>query len=308
MIQSKFFYGIANMKNLKLVAILCMLMSMISSQFSASIAKSMIQDLDALTVTIFRLFFAAIISFLLFKSWRIFPRLKFIKWKDLLLYSLSLCAMNTLFYFSLGKLPLGIAVGLEFTGPLLLALFSTQQRSDYIWVGLAILGVLFMVPWQEAIQLNFSFLGAFCALAAGFCWAFYIYFGQRVATTGGLGMHGLSLALCFSSFILLPIGFAYNPIALVTPQYWVHGIIIAIFAAALPYTLDILALKQLSRLSYGTLSSLSPVFAALAGLIVLHEYLSILQWIALILIMLASIGVTLRKENKIEQQEIIENK
>jgi inner membrane transporter RhtA len=87
-----------------------------------------------------------------------------------------------------------------------------------------------------------------------------------------------------------------HPEPLLTPSYWLQGLLIAIFAAAFPYTLDILALKHLSKLSYGTLSSLSPVLAALAGLIFLHEYLSLLQWIALIFIMIASIGVTLRKE------------
>lgn len=280
------------MNNIKVLSILYMLLSMISTQFSASVAKQMIMQLDALTVTIFRIFFAAIISFILFKSWRMIPILK----SDLILYTIALCLMNTLFYFSLGKLPLGIAVGLEFTGPLLLALVSIQHRMDLLWVGFAIVGILLMVPWSEALELNFSFLGAICALGAGFCWALYIYYGQRVATAN-LGIHALSLALCFSSIILLPIGFIWHPEPLLTPSYWFQGLLIAIFAAAFPYTLDILALKNLTKLSYGTLSSLSPVLAALAGLIFLHEYLSLLQWIALFFIMIASIGVTLRKEN-----------
>lgn len=284
------------MNNIKMLSILYMLLSMISTQFSASIAKQMIMQLDALTVTIFRIFFAAIISFILFKSWRIVPKLKLIDKSDLILYTVALCVMNTLFYFSLGKLPMGIAVGLEFTGPLLLALLSIKQRIDYLWVGFAIVGILLMVPWSEALQLNFSFLGAICALGAGFCWALYIYYGQRVATAN-LGIHALSLALFFSSAILLPIGFIWHPEPLLTPSYWLQGLLIAIFAAAFPYTLDILALKNLTKLSYGTLSSLSPVLAALAGLIFLHEYLSLLQWVALFFIMVASIGVTLRKES-----------
>lgn len=283
------------MNNIKILSISYMLLSMISTQFSASLAKQMIMQLDALTVTIFRVFFAAIISFVLFKSWRIIPRLKLINKSDLIFYTLALCAMNTLFYFSLGKLPQGIAVGLEFTGPLLLALLSIKQRIDYLWVIFAILGVLLMVPWGEALKFKFSILGAICALGAGFFWALYIYYGQRVATTS-LGIHGLSLALCFSSVILMPIGFIWHPEPLLTSNYWIQGLLIAIFAAAFPYTLDILALKNLTKLSYGTLSSLSPVLAAFAGLLFLHEYLSILQWISLFLIMIASIGVTLRKE------------
>ncbi|MFW1801933.1 DMT family transporter [Acinetobacter nematophilus] len=283
------------MRNTKIIAIFYMLLSMISTQLSASMAKHMILELDALTVTIFRLFFAAILSFFLFRSWRVLSKLKYINRSDLLFYTLSLGVMNTLFYFSLGELPQGIAVGLEFTGPLLLALVSIKQRRDYIWVSFAILGILLMVPWQEAIQLNFSMVGAMYALGAGFCWAFYIYYGQRVATQN-LGVHALSLALCLSSIVILPLGFIYNPTPLLKPDYWFQGLVIAFFAAAFPYTLDILVLKQLSKISYGTLSSLAPALAALSGLIFLHEHLNLFQWIALGLIMIASIGVTLRKE------------
>lgn len=171
---------------------------------------------------------------------------------------------------------------------------SIQHRSDYIWVGFAILGILLMVPWQQALQFKFSFIGAACALGAGFCWAFYIYYGQRVANQG-LGVHALSLALCFSSVILVPIGLLYHPEPLLTPHYWIKGLMIAIFAAAFPYTLDILALKQLSKLSYGTLSSLAPVLAVLSGFILLEEYLSSMQWVALVFIVMASVGVTLRE-------------
>jgi len=282
------------MKNYKKISIVYMLISMISTQFSASIAKQMILELDALTVTIFRLFFASLISFFLFRTWKILPTLKLIKKKNLVFYTLSLGIMNTLFYYSLGKLPQGIAVGLEFTGPLLLALISIKNRKDYIWVSFAVIGIILMVPWQEVIKFNFSFMGAICALLAGFCWAWYIYYGQKVATEN-LGVHALSLALCFSSLFLLPIGFFYNAEALVKPVYWLQGLTVAVFAAAFPYSLDILALKNLSKVSYGTLSSLAPILAALAGLIFLKEYLSIYQWIALVFIMIASVGITLRE-------------
>ncbi|WP_336961036.1 EamA family transporter [Acinetobacter pittii] len=282
------------MKNNKTMSIIYMLISMISTQFSASIAKQLIIELDALTVTIFRIFFAALISFILFKTWRVFPTLKLISRKNLIFYTLSLGVMNTLFYYSLGKLPQGIAVGLEFTGPLLLALVSIKNKKDYIWVSFAIIGIFLMVPWSEVLKFNFSFIGAICALSAGFCWALYIYYGQKVATEN-LGIHALSLALCFSSLFLLPIGFINNPEALLRPSFWVQGLIIAIFAAAFPYTLDILALKNLSKVSYGTLSSLAPILAALSGLVFLKEYLSIYQWIALVFIMIASVGITLRE-------------
>lgn len=289
--------GGALMQNAQLLSVLFMVLSMTSYQISASFAKQLFEVLDPLTVTILRLCFAAIIICLMFRSWKIISRLSFLKWRDLLCYSAALCLMNVLFYMSLGKLPQGIAVGLEFIGPLGLALLSIKQRSDYIWVLLAILGIALMVPWGQANSDNFSVFGALCALGAGFCWALYIYFGQRVVQQN-IGMHALTIAISLAALTLLPIGLYHNAAALVDTQYWGKAIAIAILATAIPYALDLKALQHLSKLSYGTLSSLSPALAALTGLVLLGEQISLLQWVALFCVMLASVGVTLRASHK----------
>ena len=285
------------MQNAQLLSVLFMVLSMTSYQISASFAKQLFEVLDPLTVTILRLCFAAIIICLMFRSWKIISRLSFLKWRDLLCYSAALCLMNVLFYMSLGKLPQGIAVGLEFIGPLGLALLSIKQRSDYIWVLLAILGIALMVPWGQANSDNFSVFGALCALGAGFCWALYIYFGQRVVQQN-IGMHALTIAISLAALTLLPIGLYHNAAALVDTQYWGKAIAIAILATAIPYALDLKALQHLSKLRYGTLSSLSPALAALTGLVLLGEQISLLQWVALFCVMLASVGVTLRASRK----------
>ncbi|MGA6876927.1 EamA family transporter [Acinetobacter sp. AND/436] len=285
------------MQNAQMLSVLFMVLSMTSYQISASFAKQLFEVLDPLTVTILRLCFAAIIICLMFRSWKIISRLSFLKWRDLLCYSAALCLMNVLFYMSLGKLPQGIAVGLEFIGPLGLALLSIKQRSDYIWVLLAILGIALMVPWGQANSDNFSVFGALCALGAGFCWALYIYFGQRVVQQN-IGMHALTIAISLAALTLLPIGLYHNAAALVDTQYWGKAIAIAILATAIPYALDLKALQHLSKLSYGTLSSLSPALAALTGLVLLGEQISLLQWVALFCVMLASVGVTLRASRK----------
>lgn len=289
--------GGALMQNAQLLSVLFMVLSMTSYQISASFAKQLFEVLDPLTVTILRLCFAAIIICLMFRSWKIISRLSFLKWRDLLCYSAALCLMNVLFYMSLGKLPQGIAVGLEFIGPLGLALLSIKQRSDYIWVLLAILGIALMVPWGQANSDNFSVFGALCALGAGFCWALYIYFGQRVVQQN-IGMHALTIAISLAALTLLPIGLYHNAAALVDTQYWGKAIAIAILATAIPYALDLKALQHLSKFSYGTLSSLSPALAALTGLVLLGEQISLLQWVALFCVMLASVGVTLRASRK----------
>lgn len=280
------------MPNVQLLAVLYMVLSMTSYQISASFAKQLFLVLDPITVTILRLCFAAIIVCVMFRSWKVIRRLQFLKWQDLLCYSASLGIMNILFYMSLGKLPQGIAVGLEFIGPLGLALISIQNRKDYVWVLLAILGIVLMVPWGETNSSNFDLFGAACALGAGLCWALYIYFGQRVVQQN-IGMHALTIAISISALCLLPIGLYNNASALIDTQYWDKAITIAVLATAIPYALDLKALQHLNKTSYGTLSSLSPALAALVGFILLGEKITLLQTVALVCIMLASVGVTM---------------
>ncbi len=277
-----------------------MVLSMISYQISASFAKQLFSVLDPLTVTILRLCFAAILVTLMFRSWRIISRLPYLRWRDLLCYSASLGLMNILFYLSLDKLPQGIAVGLEFAGPLGLALLSVKYRSDYIWVLLAIIGIVLMVPWGSANAENFSVFGAACALGAGFCWAIYIYFGQKVVQQN-IGMHALTIAIIISALALLPIGLYQDAPALVQTQHWGKVLMVALLATTIPYALDLLALKSLSKLSYGTLSSLSPALAALAGMVLLKEQINTWQWVALGCIMLASVGVTVGTSKRSRQ-------
>ncbi|AWL30176.1 transporter [Acinetobacter defluvii] len=285
------------MQNSQLLAVFYMIMSMVAYQISASFAKQLFQVLDPLTVVTLRLCFAAILVFVMFRSWKIIKRLPHLKWKDLLFYSASVCLMNVLFYASLGKLPQGIAVGLEFLGPLTLALLSIRRKIDYIWVCLAIIGIALMVPWQDAQQHNFSYLGAAFALSAGVFWAFYIYFGQKVVRQN-IGMHALTIAIALSALVMLPISAVHNPSALMQTQYWGQALIIALLATAIPYALDLMALKTLSKLSYGTLSSLSPALAAIAGMVLLKEHITIWQSIALVCIMVASIGVTFKPKTQ----------
>ena len=285
------------MPNTQFAAVCCMILSMVAYQISASFAKQLIAVLDPLTVVTLRLCFASIMIFFMFRSWKSIKRLPHLHWRDLLCYTAAVALMNVLFYASLGKLPQGIAVGLEFLGPLTLALLSIKQKSDYLWVGLAILGIALMVPWQQTAQQNFSYLGAAFALGAGVCWAFYIYFGQKVVRQN-IGLHALTIAIVLSALMLLPVSLVHNPHALIQTEYWGYALVIALLATAIPYALDLMALKQLSKLSYGTLSSLSPAIAAVAGMLLLNEKITLLQTLALVCIMLASVGVTLRSQKK----------
>lgn len=274
--------------SVRYIAILGMLLSCISYQLSASFAKQLFQLLDPLSVTILRLCFATIIITIMFRSWRILPSFKSLNWKDLLLYSLSLGLMNICFYYSLSKIPLGVAVGLEFAGPLTLALLLVKQRRDYIWVILAIVGIIGLVPWREIEE--FSFIGAFLALSAGFFWACFIHLGQKVVRQN-IGMHALSIGIGVSALCFLPIGLWQDAPALFEFSYWKMAFVIAVLATAIPYSLDLYALKFLNKMTYGIVTSLSPAIATLTGLVVLGENLSLGQYLAMCSIACASIGV-----------------
>lgn len=277
------------------IAIVCMLISMLSYQVSASLAKQLFQVLDPLTVTILRLIFAFIFVFVIFRSWKIINKLKDLAWKDLILYSLSLGLMNILFYLALEKIPLGVAVGLEFTGPLAVALFAVQQKRDYLWVILAILGIIGLIPYQQID--DFSLVGAMYALGAGVCWGSYIHFGQRIVQQN-IGMHGLTIGIGCSVLYILPFALWNNAPAMFEVQHWGVAIAIAFLATAVPYALDLYALKFLNKMVYGTLTSLSPALAGIAGFILLNEVLGLWQMLALACIVLASIGVTVFARHK----------
>ena len=272
-----------------------MLIAMIAYQLSASYAKYLFTVLDPTSIVVLRLVFATLIVGVMLRSWRIFSRFKEINWRDLALYSLSLGFMNVMFYHSLSLLPQGIAVGLEFVGPLGLALLAVKQKSDLIWVACAIIGVAMLMPWQG--HNNISWLGVALALGAGFCWALYIYFGQRIVRQN-LGLHSLTLGIGLAALMWLPVGLINNPVGVLDVSIWPYAVGLALLATAIPYALDLYALKFLNRLTYGTFTSLAPALGALTGLLLLNEYLNVIQWVALFLIMLASIGITLRNHQK----------
>ncbi|MFT4021113.1 MAG: EamA family transporter [Acinetobacter sp.] len=289
--------------NSQLFATACMLLSMLSYQFSASFAKHLFSVVSPLTVTMFRLCFAAIMIILAFRSWKIIKKFKLLKWQDLLCYSAALGLMNFFFYTSLSHLPLGIAVGLEFIGPLGLALFSIQQRKDLIWVLFSVVGIVCLMPWGQ--QQSLSIIGMLFAVSAGLCWAAYIYFGHKVVRQN-IGIHMLSVGISFSAFMLMPFELVFYADEFLNIALWPAGLMVALLATAVPYALDLVALKHLARLNYSILTSLSPVIAALTGFMVLSEKLAWSQWLALLMIMTASIGIAMSQHQRKNSQNLSE--
>ena len=273
---------------------LILLIAMISMQSSGSFAKYLFGQFPILTVSAMRLLLGAVILALIFKIWQIHFRQ--IKWPAIISYGLALAGMNLLFYLSINRLALGIAVSFEFIGPLSVALFYARQKFDFVWVGLAILGLVLLFPFDQAAQ-PLDPIGMAFALGAGACWALYIVAGQR--PSGVSGNHTVCLGMFVGMLVLMPIAlFAGMPAHTFEPMSLLYLVALAVLANALPFTLEMIALRNLSALSFGTLMSLEPAIAALSGLLFLGETLLWTQWLALATIISASVGCTVTTQRQ----------
>lgn len=281
--------------------ILVILISMISIQSGASLAKSLFPLIGAPGVTALRLALGTLILVIIFKPWR----LRFAKEQrlPLLFYGLSLGAMNYLFYLSLQRIPLGIAVALEFTGPLAVALFSSRRPVDFIWVILAITGLWFLLPLGQDVA-HVDLTGALLALGAGAGWAVYILAGRRAGEEHGPAT--VAMGSLIAAIVFVPLGAFQATEALWHWSLLPIGLAIAVLSTALPYTLEMIALTRLPTRTFGTLMSMEPAVATLSGLVFLGETLTFSQTMALGAIILASMGstLTMRQETKIEKVDI----
>lgn len=265
-----------------------LLIAMASIQSGASLAKSMFPIVGAQGTTTLRLIFASIIMLLILRPWR--AKLTAKSLKTVIVYGIALGGMNLLFYMSLRTVPLGIAVALEFTGPLAVAIFSSRKAIDFVWIGLAITGLLLLIPLGEGAQ-GIDLVGTAYALGAGVCWALYILFGQKAGADNGV--QTAALGVIIAALFIAPVGIVHAGSALLTPALIPVALAVALLSTALPYTLEMIALTRMPTRTFGTLMSIEPAFGALSGLLFLHEVLSVTQWIAILCIIMASVGATL---------------
>lgn len=271
-----------------LLPICLLIIAMVSIQSGASLAKSLFPLVGAEGITTLRLGIGTLILFLIFRPWR----MRFAagsRW-PLLVYGLALGAMNYLFYLSLRTLPLGIAVALEFTGPLAVAMFSSRRPIDFLWVALAITGLWFLLPLGHDLG-NIDPFGTACALGAGAFWAIYIIFGQKAGGDHGPGT--VAVGTLIAALLFCPIGAWQSGSLLFNIDILPMALVVAVLSTALPYSLEIIALPKIPARTFGTLMSLEPAMAALSGMLFLNEHLTGVQWLALGAIIAASMGATL---------------
>jgi|JI8StandDraft_1071087.scaffolds.fasta_scaffold83611_2 inner membrane transporter RhtA len=276
-------------------AILLLFVAMISIQVGAGFAKSLFPLVGAAGTTGLRLFFATAILWIIWRPWNF--RFDKPTIKSLMFYGGSLGLMNLTFYFSLQRIPLGLAVTLEFIGPLTLSILTSRKKMDFLWVALAAAGIYLVMPHSN-VESTLDILGVIFALVAGSFWALYIFFGQRA----GNALHGgiaATAGMTVATIVALPFGLALDGPRMFNPEILPLALFVASLSSALPYSLEMVALKRLPTKTFGILMSLEPAIASMVGLVLLKEQLLLTQWIAIIFIIIASLGSVLGVQKNI---------
>jgi len=261
---------------------------MVSLAVGTSFAKSLFPLVGAEGTAALRVGLSALVLVAIWRPWRF--RLTRSDAGRVLLYGLVLGLMNLSFYMALRTIPLGIAIAIEFAGPLTLALIHSRKLVHFALVGLAVAGLALLLPIWSGVE-GLDPVGVAFAAFAGLCWALYIIFGTRLSH-----MHaGQSVALGMSTaaLVILPFGVSTAGVALLAPSVLLLGLGVALVSSALPYSLEMIALRHIPKRTFGVLLSVEPAIGALAGMALLHEQLSPLQWLAIGCIIAASIGAVL---------------
>jgi inner membrane transporter RhtA len=259
-----------------------------SVQFGAALARTMFDDLGPSGTSLLRVFFAALVLMLL---WRPDPR--DYTWNELryaLAFGVTLGLMNLTFYLALGRLDLGVAVTIEFLGPLAVAVFGSRRRLDLVWAALAAIGIVLLANpgGSESVDT----LGLVYILIAAGCWAVYILIAQRAGRLFP-GSHGVALAMVVAVLIPLVPGIAEAGATLLEPQWLALGCLVGILSSAIPYSLETEALRRIPANVFGVLMSMEPAVAALAGFVVLGQDLGLRELVAIGLVVAASAGVSI---------------
>ena len=281
-------HGRAKPAALDLTALAAMGGSMLSVQVGASLAKGLFPAVGAQGAVALRVGVAAAILLAALRPWRRPPPRRV--WPVLLGYGLSLGSMNLLFYSALRTVPLGVAVALEFVGPLTVAVLASRRRLDFACVALAAAGIVALSPLGGRAHAP-PVAGVALALGAGVCWGLYIVLGERAGSAHGA--QATAIGMVVAALLVTPFGVAQAGGALLNPAIWGLAVGVAILSSVTPYTLEMFALTRIPVRLFGTLMSLEPAVAALAGLVLLHERLGLRSCAAIAAIMAASLIATL---------------
>jgi inner membrane transporter RhtA len=259
--------------------------SIVSVQSGSALATTLFDQVGPWGAVFLRSGFGALV--LLCLARRSLPPLRGPRTRDIVLFGVALAAMNLCFYAALDRLPLGIAVTLEFVGPLGVAVFGSRHGRDLIWALLAATGILLLSDGAGGGGIDA--LGAALALTAGGFWAVYILQSARVGTSHP-GLGGLAAAVAISAVLVAPFGIADGGADLLRPSVLAVGLAVGVLSSAIPYTLELEALRRLPNAVFGVLMSLEPAVAATIGFVALSQSLAPVELVAIGLVVAASAG------------------
>ncbi|MBZ5737216.1 EamA family transporter [Nocardioides mangrovi] len=263
------------------------LIGILSVQFGAGIAKSLFDEVAPTTIVWLRLVTSAIVLSLVARP--VLRGRTRTDWLVAVALGVSLGVMNWAIYQSFQRIPLGLAVTLEFLGPLTLAVVGSRRARDLLWVALAALGVAVLGLAGSGGALSLA--GALFALLAGAMWASYILLSGATGRRWP-GLDGLAVASVVATLLLTPLALAVGGSDLVDPRILLLGAAVGLLSSVIPYSCEMVALRTIRPSVFSILMSLEPAAAALAGIVVLGEFLSLEQWLALVCIVIASVGAT----------------
>jgi inner membrane transporter RhtA len=273
------------------VPIAALLVAMACFQLGAALAKGLFPIVGPGGTAALRLAIASIILLAVWRPWHIrFTRRQLI---TVIVYGVAMGWMNFFFYLALSYIPLGITMALEFTGPLGVALFASRRPVDFLWILLAALGLVALLPLGFG-GAPLSALGIAYALSAGACWALSILLGRSAGAAHGGQI--TSLGTLIGACVIVPIGIAHSGTQLFSPAILPLAVGVAVLSSALPYSLEMFAMPRIPTRTFGVLMSLNPALGALSGLIFLGENLTLIQWTAIGSIVAASAGSAATRE------------
>lgn len=264
---------------------LLVMLGIVSVQIGAGLAKNLFAQLSPTAVVFLRIAAGTLVLVAFVR-----PRIRGLSWHSIgigVAFGAILALMNLSFYEALARLPIGIAVAIEFMGPLGVAVAASRRRLDLLWVGLAAAGIGLLAPWGDAA--NADWVGIAFAAGAGVCWGAYILLSASVGQRFP-GTSGLAFAMIVATLVIAPPGIVSGGAGLLDPAILLIGLGVGLLSSVIPYSLELEALRRMPKRVFGILMSLEPAVAALVGLVVLGEILHLREWAAIGCVVVASVG------------------